>query len=386
MRAIKLILVFLAFLAFMYGCIYPYDFDVSGSQNSLVINGRVTDIEGYQYINISRSVSLNNPSEKSPISGCTVSIMDDRGNVFPAEEKDPGIYASWISSEYLTTGTRFILNVTLPDGKNYTSEYDELLACPPIDDISWEIEEMLTQDPDISYQGFRFNVTTDGSGEYAKNFRWELEEAWEYHSTYMIRVYFDSIIQFLDHYSDSLYYCWNSGSIPEIYTYSTRNLSSGQVNKFPLHFVSDQTDRLSVKYSLLVRQFSLTPTAYDYWNILDDQLKQSGELYETQPANLAGNIHSLDNESESVVGLFYASSIQEKRIFVRPGIITVEPYCFGYDLSPSQLMTELTEEYTEDDYPIWLLEKDRGGYDFADQRCFDCRRRGGSTVKPYYWE
>ena len=384
MRVIRLTRILLAFMALLYGCIYPYDIDVTGNKDALIIHGRVTGIEGYQYVNISRSISLSNLDETFPVSKCSVSIQDDLGNDFPAMEKEPGIYAIWISSEYLLAGTRFKLVISTPDGKRYASDYDELLACPPIDSISWEIEEMLTQDPNITYEGVRFYVNTDCSGEFAKNYHWEMEETWEYHSTYKALYYYDGQFRMLNYFPDSLYYCWRSADISEIYTYSTQNLTRGVVRKFPLNYVSNQTDKLGVKYSLMVRQFSLTRTAYDYWRILEDQSKQTGELYETQPASLNGNIYSLDDSREPVIGLFHASMVQEKRIFITPGISVVRPSCYPMDLTQGELMEELSY-FSPLDYPVWLLEKEGGGYDLADQSCFDCMKRGGTPVKPEFW-
>ena len=59
---------------------------------------------------------------------------------------------------------------------------------------NWEIEETLTSNPDVSYQGAQFYVTTDATGEFAKNYRWELVETWEYHSDYMTWIYYNGEI------------------------------------------------------------------------------------------------------------------------------------------------------------------------------------------------
>ena len=184
MRVIKLLIVSLSFVTMLQGCIYPFEPDIDGSQGALVIQGRLTDQEGYQYIEVSRSIPLNSPEKIFPVTGCTASIQDEYGNVFVAEEKTPGVYASWIQAEYLTAGTRYQLLVTTPDSRNYASDYAELLACPPIDSISWEREDELTNDPDVTYEGVRFYVNTNAGGEYTKNFRWELEETWSENSRF----------------------------------------------------------------------------------------------------------------------------------------------------------------------------------------------------------
>ena len=385
MQVIRLILI-IGGLSLLGGCIYEYNPEIEGSSNVLVINGKVTDQEGYQYIEISRSIGPNDPLVDRPVSNYTVEIQDDEGNGFPGAEMEPGLYGCWMDQEYLATGTRYRLIVTDDRGNVYISDFDELLPCPDIDSITYEIQEMQTANPNISYQGLQFFVNTDCSGDYAKNFRWELEETWEYHSRYETSAYYDGSIQDPFTFSYDYFYCWESKRIQNIYTYSTQNLTSGQIRNYPLHYVSNQSDRLSYKYSTLVKQFSLSREAFEFWNTLDKQSKQGGELYDTQPAQIQGNIHPQDGGGEPVLGLFYATSIREKRIFAgRPSIAVAEPSCKPYEFGEAELL-EFLSEIDPFLYPIYLVFVDIFVYDYADQVCFDCRLRGGTTERPDFWE
>ena len=178
--------------------------------------------------------------------------------------------ATWIPAEHLTYGTLYQLVVSTPDGRNYVSDYEELLPCPPIDSILWERKPLPTTDPNLTYNGVQFYVSTDASGDYAKHFRWDLEETWEYHAATTINAFYiggedirDIIVPAADTATqiwsgwkeDTLFYCWKTLSIPEIFTYTTQNLSSDLVRKFPLNHVSNRTDRLEYRYHLLVKQY-----------------------------------------------------------------------------------------------------------------------------------
>jgi len=382
---IRLIILSFSFAALVTGCIYPYELDLTGNMDDIVILGSVTNQEGYQYVWVSRTLPLNNPETARPVTDCVVSIQDDQGNVFPCSEAEPhGKYACWIPAENLGIGSRFQLNVTLPDGRNYISDYEELLACPPIENLSWEIEPIYTQETYITHQGVRFFVTTDASEDYAQHFRWVLTETWEYHSAYKTKVFYDGEIRVPDFESDTIFYCWDSCVVDEVFTYSTENLEDGKINEFPLLLVSDQTDKLSVKYSLLVKQMAISPIAYEYWKTLEDQSKQTAELFEVQPAEIRGNIHAVDNENVAVNGLFYAATVKEKRITIRPGINTLLPVCDGFDLPLNELY-ELLTSYWPGQYPVYLIQEGPGQYDFTEQSCFDCRLRGGTVVEPDYW-
>jgi hypothetical protein len=374
-------------LTLLGGCIYEYNPEIEGNSNVLVINGKVTDQEGYQYIEISRSIGPNDPAVDRPVSDYTVEIQDDEGNSFPGAEMEPGLYGCWMDQAYLVTGKRYRLIVTSNKGNLYVSDFDEMYPCPDIDSITYEFEEKETETPELTYSGLQFFVNTDCSGEFSKNFLWEMQETWEYHAAYEILAYYDGRIHesLPGLASYDYFYCWQSGKVRSIYTYSTQNLTSGQIRNYPLHYVSNQSERLRIKYSTLVKQYSLSPEAFQFWNILDQQSKQSGELYETQPAVIHGNIHPQDEDGDEVLGLFYATSVKEKRIFVQSAMATFTPDCDLYGLSRSELM-ELLATFTQYQYPVYLWVLDMGVYDFADQECFDCRLRGGTVEPPDFWE
>jgi hypothetical protein len=99
---------------------------------------------------------------------------------------------------------------------------------------------------------------------------------------------------------------------------------------------------------------------------------------------MIGNIHSMDDSRESAAGLFYATSVREKRIFIRPGIITPRPDCRPHGYNFEELMEKLSQ-YHPSRYPIFILDLDIMDYDFAWQECFDCRLMGGTTKKPDFW-
>ena len=392
MRVVKIVFGHIGLLILIDGCIFPFDPDIEGSRDILVISGKVTDREGFQYIEISRSKPVYDPGGKAfQVSNCLVEIRDDLGNVFPGLEQEPGFYACRMDQEYLMPGTRYQLFVTTPEGKHYSSDFAELLPCAPIDSISFEISKMPTTNPEVFYQGVQFFVSTDGSDEFADNYRWDLVETWEYHSTYPIQDYYNGRINSPEEISYELFTCWETLHIPEIFTFSTRNQSSGIIRNFPLIYVSDQSARLSYKYSLLVSQLSLSEAAYEYWKILEEQSKQTGELYETQPSSIRGNIYCLENPAEFVLGFFYATSIIEERVFVKPNILTSELYCVPWgSVDPEFVLSVYLAEASRTQYPIYLvrIEDGTGAYrlDMADQQCFDCRMRGGTIQAPDFWE
>lgn len=371
-------------LCCLAGCIDPYSPDLGKGTDMLVINGRITNQEGYQYVEVSRSSDISNP-ERRPVSGCSIQIVDDCQNIFTMTEINEGRYACQMNNEDLITGTKYKLFVQTPDNRHYQSDFEELLACPPIDSITYEVTQKEMSYPGRNADIVQFYIYTDASGEYAQSYLWEMTETWEYHSKFPIAAYYDGAINVLDNLSYEYYTCFKSGMIDEIYTHSTRNVSDSRIQKFPLNYVSDETNRLSEKYSLNVRQYSLSDKAYNYLTVIRKLSKETGGIYETQPSGIPGNIINQDDPEEQVLGMFYASSITEKRIFVTVRFQNYNTYCVPYGFSVDELFEYLAGK-DELEYPVYLLMVDFRIFDYADPECFDCRRYGGSTRPPDFWE
>ena len=418
MRAIRLILFFGVIVCAFNACIEPFNPDIGGGDQFLVINGVVTDEEGYQYAEISLTSSYND-REYMPVNDCEVKIIDGSGNEFTMENYSAGKYRTWIEQQYLQIGNRFKIEVISNDGKKYESEFDTLLPCPDIDDIYYEYQEIIPDDPDeLSGQGIQLYIDFDATGDFASNYRWEAIETWEYRSEERIHIIYNGIefsdseykldIRFLNPENrndakqmDSLYTCWKTANVKDIFTYTSRQKRDMKVIGLPLYFVTNKENKLHLKYSILIRQLTLSDVAFGYWNQLQTQSQETGGLYETQPYELEGNMKCIDNENETVIGFFSVSSVKSKRLTTSVHLNRNDYYCAdiieGWDNllvylwggTPGQLPLPNVEL---PDTPLYLhpfytqlneLRKDT--FSLIDQSCIDCRLKGGTLTKPDYW-
>jgi len=368
------------------GCIEPFTPNIDKSEESLVIDGQITDQEGYHYIHISRTAPYNDP-QKIPEPDCQVEVVDNYGNIFEFYESDSGVYKQWLPEDFLNIGTQYKVNVITADGNNYESDFDELLSPSPlIDNLYYEIEARETYDPDDPIYGIQFYIDVNASNDYSRNYRWELEETWEYEAAYRIQYYWDGNIVHPVNDPFFLFRCWSTEPIRKIYTATTRHSNSNTINKFPLLYVSNQSNRLKIKYSLLVKQYSLNNTAYDYWFEIQKQSQESGGLYETQPERIRGNIYNVNDHEELVLGFFNASSVTQKRIFVS------EP--FNFRIHSANCYLEIINRTSQLRkfrlYPVYMISLARMGvglpYGVGFGTCFDCTNGGGKTERPDFWE
>ena len=419
MQAIRAYLVLGVLLPVLNACIEPFTPNIGESEGYLVINGTVTDEEGYQFAEISRTSSYSD-REYFPLNECEVKVIDGQGNIFIMENYDNGQYRTWMDKQYLQKGNRYMLQV-ICDGKTYESEYDSLLPCPDIDSIYYKEISIEPDDPtETSKTGLQFYIDYDATGDYAENYRWEAVETWEYNAEERIFLIYNGI-KFDEHDSmykldirilsifnendrktmDSLYTCWITREVNSIYTYTSHQKIDKKVSGLPLYVVTNKSNRLTIKYSILIKQLTLSSTAFNYWNQLQTQSQENGGLYETQPYQLKGNIKCLDDEEENVIGLFSASSVRTKRFTTSIHMNRQNYYCADIVEGWNRLLTylwggEIGQPPPNEDLlpvsPLYLhpffdemnsLRPDT--FSLINQSCIDCTLKGGTLTKPDYW-
>ena len=371
--------------ALLAGCVDLYDPEIDDTQESLVVEALITDQEGWQVVYLSRSSPLNE-KETYTETAAYVSLSDDLGRSTDFMELDPGAYYAWMSADQLGTGINYWLNVVTSNGEVYESEPEMFPSpSPAIDKVYWEYEESGTSDRNESVNGIRFYLDVEGEADQGRNYRWELVETWEYYAANPIHHYYDGILhEWPD--TSSYYTCWNTEKIGQIYTATTRNAESNTITGFPLHYVSEESHRLSSRYSLQVLQYSLNDAAFDYWRRIEEQNQESGGIYEKQPEFISGNMHNMDRQDEPVLGFFNLCPVSEMRIF-----LDSIP-----ELSYPEIDCTLEVIMHPESKPAWMPipfflvsfnpTRDGPPYGVGTDLCFDCREGGGTIIKPEFWE
>jgi hypothetical protein len=181
-----------------------------------------------------------------------------------------------------------------------------------------------------------------------------------------------------------LYYCWQTAGIKNIFTASTKYSVRNRITRFPLNYVSNETDRLKVKYSLLVKQYCLGDDAYYFWDQMRKQQQEGGGLYETQPSQLRANVYNINDPDELVLGNFSIASTLEKRIFVD----VHREILFPHEECEMLTITSLDQMPVYYYDPVYLYSySPTGGFPYGHaKRCLDCTLFGGSNYKPLFWE
>ncbi len=381
------ILLFLSII--YYSCIeryYPEDYIKKNSK--IVVDALITDLSENQKIKLSKS-NLPGNEEFLPLSNCQVIVKDENKNEFIFTENitAPGTYEGIINLNLLKEGTQLMLYFMTEDGEEYISDFEEYIPCPEIDSVYHELQYKPTEDPDVTLAGYQFFVDLLATEKDSRYYRIQIDETWEYHSDWPIKNFYDinGVYRSLVVTDYSLFTCYKTIPVDEIFILNTSGLEQNQYYKLPLHFVSDETQRLLYQYSLLIKQYSLSESAYTFWENLKKNNQESGGLFDSQPVLVKGNIHNVNNQREEVLGYFGLSSINQKRIIiknVKDLLFMNVPHCFPTEVKPplpGERPLYFISEYSED----WGVTYN--AY-YAGEDCFDCTLHGGTTKEPDFFK
>ncbi|MDP1621303.1 MAG: DUF4249 domain-containing protein [Bacteroidales bacterium] len=382
MLRIKNILLILTMLA-LSACIKSFDPVIDASaENKYVVSGRVTDAEGWQEVEVSLTSPIGSP-KFIPVTGCQVSILDDKGNDFTLNEWEPGKYQVWMGHEYLIPGTSYQVKVTTPGGEELVSGFDKMSKGPPLDSVYYSINDIPTADPTINLNVMQFYVDLQAEGDYSHFYKWDVVETWEYHAALPAEYYFDGSHHKIvpPDYTNKV--CWTTGLAKNVFTISTKSLAQNKYEKYPLHSIDGRSSRLGILYSMLVRQLSISEEAYNYWEKLRINSNEQGGLYEKQPLAIKGNMMNLSKPEKDVLGFFYAASERSHRYFYQnvEGIeLKFSNFCFESGLGRLGW-----KEFFWWEYPVYYYFNEVGALRILSYECIDCRKIGGTIVKPDFW-
>jgi hypothetical protein len=377
------ILIFSALTLFMlYRCIDPFYPDIQEYENVLVVDGLITDENMVYQVRLSRTLHFDD-IDKKPVPDAVVQVIDDLGNTYMFTEVTSGTYQSDPNEFAGRSGRKYKLLIETTDGNKYESAFEELKKIPDIDSIHWQYKEKPSIDPNNPVKGIEILVDTHDPENKTRYYSWNWYETWEFLTPYQ---------------KDTLpSHCWKYDSCRVIQIGSTDHLTEDILQNYPLYYISGSTNRLARRYSVLVKQYSLTKEAFNYWSRIKETNENTGTLFDAIPTQVTGNITDLSNPDKPVLGYFQASAVTSSRIFIDRSELMVHKLFVsgGYDYCESQMFTDtlntprpdyldLLENYGWVIYYQEVSGNDINTYLTNSIACCDCSV-SGSPVRPDFW-
>jgi hypothetical protein len=347
---------------------------VSTKDRYLVVEAFINNGIDSTLISLTRSFSLDDSSTLRPELNAQVAVEGRDNSSYPIPEIGNGQYG--LPGLALNNALQYRLHIKTSAGKEYRSDYVDLKVSPPIDSVNWRSSD----------SGLQIYVNTHDPQGTTRHYRWEYQQTWQFNSVYFSNYAYTNH-QLIPRTFNNFYTCWKSGGSTNILLGSSDKLSQDEIAGFPLVLIPPSSWMISIKYSILVKQYPLTPEGYAFWSDLQKNSEQLGSIFSPEPSQSKGNIHSVTDTSEMVIGYVEGGTLQRQRIYITPDQIPDWLYS-SYDGAcrldtigndPKDLMNYLGGvEYL----PIDLTPF--GAVSISSSVCADCRLIG-TNIKPSFW-
>jgi hypothetical protein len=348
----------------------------------LVIEGYIS-ANGPVEIHVSRSIPLSDTAKLINETLAKVQLQGRDNSTYNLTETPGGNYTNILVN--LNKGQQYRLYFKTSDGKEYASDYVNVKTAPLIDSVGFVREN----------GGVQLYLNTHDPNNNTWYYRWTTEENWEYHSSYYTALEFDknsngAVIGLKWRRPDmrrvdSFYNCWSNQISTNLILGSSAKLSIDSIHK-PLVYIEPASYKLSVLYSLFVKQYALSKEEYEYLDKMKKNSEETGNIFGRQPSELKGNIHCLSNANEPVIGYIGIANRQEKRIWIERWK-DVPDWNFFLECEAVEVPVDDMKEYLHlmPTMPISYGPGSIVTYLGVTTYCVDCKLRGGSYKKPSFW-
>ena len=416
-RRILLYLTLLSLFLIYSGCREPFEIESIDFQNSLVVEATLTNEFKHHTVKLSRTYELNKEGP-AYVNDASVQIQDSDGNLFSFLSIGEGIYQSEFEFQAVPN-VNYQLSITTLQGERFQSTS---IVMTPISDITNLYGALQTNNS--GDEGVQILVDSDNQTSEARYFRYEFEETYQvvapfhnplkavltnytevevYNPHYDLLVFYD--VEFVPR-SQEEKTCYSSNTQKRILLTTTNSLSDNTITRFPIRFINKTDGILRDRYSILVKQYVQSIESYSYYKAIKDLGDVGSILSQSQPGYVFGNISSINDADQSVLGYFEVSSVSEKRIFFNYFDFNLLPPDYLYecevleldfgdnstadlDLNERQRIYTLLTRFSELNQNYELAEIPGPGslgiWKLVKPECGDCTSVS-SNIRPDFWE
>lgn len=305
----------------MVNCTEPYKLQTETFEEAFVIEATITNELKKQQLKISKTYVFeeNGPTFES---GAEVYVQDDTGNRYEFTEQN-GVYESTAEFQAIP-GRQYRLFITTSDGQQYTSSNQSLTTVTEIENLSTNV---ITKD---GQTGVEIGVNSYDPTGTSKYYRYEYEETskvvapkWNPYKAILLnhpRICagtqfpgFETIA--LELKTGESRVCYTTKKSVGIFVNSTSTFNEDRVINFPVRFIPNTDYTIAERYSIKVNQYVQGIEAYTFYKTMKDLSESESLLSPNQPGFFNGNIKSVTNPKEKVIGFFEVASVTSKRIF-----------------------------------------------------------------------
>jgi hypothetical protein len=328
------------------GCIERYDLPQIEVKPIFTVDGSITSDPGPYYVSLFRSHILNRiVKDPEPVRNATVQIVDDHGNSeLLTETLKGGRYISSANGIRGVIGRKYQLKIITPDGHEYETK-PELMTDPgKIENLRYEIAPNALNPDDVfkPQHAVKFFIDSKGGAEQSNFIRWRWTTTYEIFEApaEKTRTYGWPPITVPDppecsgwivglnglEYFDkcTCCVCWVVNNSYGVLLSNNNFFATKEFNNVLIATVPVEPRTFDLRFHIRVDQLSLTDEAYQYWKLVQAQQAGEGSLFVPNAIRVKGNLFSVNNPEEQVMGIFSVSGISSTSIFIDTKVIPYE--------------------------------------------------------------
>ncbi|MGV3764723.1 MAG: DUF4249 domain-containing protein [Chitinophagaceae bacterium] len=381
-------IIIMAVMAFFFaGCREYYDPQFTTPETGyLVVEGFINNGTEPTEIRLTRTVQLDGAATPIPETGANVMVESEGNERFSLAETVPGVYRS--GQLQLNGSSKYRIHIYAKE-KEYVSAFSGIQTTPDIDSISWKQHN----------EGVQFHVHASDPTGNARYYQWKFEETWETNSPYVSNLVYaydaqDKITGVKYRYPNrineaSFIRCWSEKKSAGILIGSTEKLAEDVVY-LPFHFIEANSVKISIMYSVLLKQYKLSKAAHAFLLQMKKNSEQLGSIFDAQPSEMPGNMYCLTEPGEPVIGFVEVTEEKTRRLFISNGALQNWNYQTGCAVTVIDNHPDSIVKYGLQLMPGTVAKDDEITGDIthfsaAPPRCIDCRQNGGTNIKPLFW-
>ncbi len=320
------------------GCIERFELPVLSLNPILVVDGAITSDPGPYKVTLYRP-HVTNRIIKIPeyVTQATVQIFDDQGNSeMLTETLSGGEYYTSANGMRGTIGRKYHIKIVTADGKEYATQPQLMTAPGRIENLRYELWlNALNRDDVFKPQhAVKFLIDSKGGAEQSNFLRWRWTTTYEIRDAphEKTRVINRSGLTVPDPPPCSgmrpgsnglesfgpctCCTCWVVNNSYGVLLSNNRFYTSREFNDLLMATVPLEPRTFDLRFHIRVDQLSLTEETYQYWKLAHAQEIGNGSLFVPNAIRMQGNVFSLTNPDEHVLGVFSVEGITSASMFI----------------------------------------------------------------------
>ncbi|EIM74804.1 hypothetical protein A3SI_15286 [Nitritalea halalkaliphila LW7] len=255
----------------------------------------------------------------------TVAIRSSDGTFTLLTEVAQGLYET---PETFRTevGKSYTLIIETSDGNMYTSLPEHVEAVPELRSVSYSARRVPTQDRLQDAVGVALRAHFDDPAAARNFYYWRLSDI-----THVVLANPELFTLPPDHPTDprgpapkdccSICYLDETPRI-QPFRVSADTDFNGLSTSREIAFIADNGLRFRDTYRARVQQISISASAHRFLTLVEQQLNTTGSVFDQPPAMIRGNMVSLTDPNELVLGYFIAGAESSRHVYVQAAHLT----------------------------------------------------------------